>query len=180
MSLGHFPGARNGGYGCDVNWSNMRATTALWRGRRPETVSQYRFWPGGLRSVVAGCVPEITLIEKDVHRANKAHSGFNACEGPHLQGGSIHQSLIKTSEIGVARKSPERRPPRRIEFELGCSLVMLLNLIPGDNIPNCLQIVGPPILVEEIVRVLPDIDPENCLKTITYWVILVRGGNDFE
>ena len=111
MSLGHFPGARNGGYGCDVNWSNMRATTALWRGRRPETVSQYRFWPGGLRSVVAGCVPEITLIEKDVHRANKAHSGFNACEGPHLQGGSIHQSLIKTSEIGVARKSPERRPP---------------------------------------------------------------------
>ena len=97
-----------------------------------------------------------------------------------LQRGSIHQSLIKTSEIGVARKSPERRPPRRIEFELGCSLVMLLNLIPGDNIPNCLQIVGTPILVEEIVRVLPDIDPENCLKTITYWVILVRGGNDFE
>jgi len=54
---------------------------ALWRGRRPETVSQHRFWPAGLRSGVAGCVPEIPLIETDVHRGNKAQSGFNGCEG---------------------------------------------------------------------------------------------------
>ena len=31
--------------------------------------------------VVAGCVPEIPLIETDVHRGNKAQSGFNGCEG---------------------------------------------------------------------------------------------------
>jgi hypothetical protein len=66
------------------------------------------------------------------------------------------------------------------ECELGCSLVMLPNLIPGDNVPNRLEIVRPPILIKEIVRVLPDIDSENWFKTIANWVVLIRGGNDFE
>jgi hypothetical protein len=44
---------------------------------------------------------------------------------------------------------------------------MLPSLIPGDDVPNGLQIVGPAILVKEIVGVLPDIDSENWLKTIT-------------
>ena len=48
----------------------------------PETVSQHRFWPGGLGSVVAGRVREIPLAEKAICRGNKAQGGFNGCEGP--------------------------------------------------------------------------------------------------
>ena len=108
-----------------------------------------------------------------IGRSRKATMAGSALEGC----GPSQPVLLEIGNVSRRRRSGALQ---EIESVSGRSLVMAFGLIPDDNVPNRLQIVGSPILVEQIVRVLPDIDPENWLKTITYRVVLIRGGNNFE
>src|SRR6266478_2344527 len=65
-------------------------------------------------------------------------------------------------------------------MQLDRRLAMFLNLIPLYDVPIRLQIIGPPILVKQIVRVLPYIDTKNRFETITYWIVLIGCGSNFE
>ena len=123
-----------------------------------------------------GSVQELVMEATECHAIGRSRKATMA--GSALEGCGPSQPVLL--EIGNVSRRRRSGVLQEIESVSGRSLVMPFGLIPDDNVPYRLQIVGSPILVEQIVRVLPDIDPENWLKTITYRVVLIRGGNNFE
>src|SRR6185436_1607052 len=56
----------------------------------------------------------------------------------------------------------------------------LVDLRPVDDIPPRVDVVGPAILILEVVRVLPDVDAEDGLLAVHHRVVLVRRALDDE
>src|SRR3954471_24442102 len=58
--------------------------------------------------------------------------------------------------------------------------ITLGDALPIDHVPPSLEVFGPPVLVLEVVSVLPDVDPEQWRVAVHQWRVLVRGGRDRE
>src|SRR5690349_3037781 len=54
------------------------------------------------------------------------------------------------------------------------------DLAPVDDVPDRVEVVGALVLVLEVVRVLPDIDPEQWRLAVGDRVVLVRRADDGE
>ena len=57
---------------------------------------------------------------------------------------------------------------------------MLVDLVPVDHIEEGRDALRPPVLVGQIVGVLPDIDPEDGGLPLTERTFLVRCGHDLQ
>jgi hypothetical protein len=57
---------------------------------------------------------------------------------------------------------------------------MLVDLLQVDNIEKLSDIVRPAVLIEQIVGMLPHIQPENRKFALTARVVLIGGGNDLQ
>ena len=55
-----------------------------------------------------------------------------------------------------------------------------IDLRPVDDVPPGVDVVGPAVLILEVVRVLPHVDPEQRLLAIHQRVVLVRRALDGE
>src|SRR3954447_26355071 len=58
--------------------------------------------------------------------------------------------------------------------------ITLGDALPIDHVPPGLEVIGAPVLVLEVVSVLPDVDPEQGRLAVHQGRILVRGGRDSE
>src|SRR4051794_19426381 len=58
--------------------------------------------------------------------------------------------------------------------------ITLGDALPIDHVPPSLEVFGPPVLVLEVVSVLPDVDPEQWRVAVDQGRVLVRGGRDSE
>src|SRR5438270_13579922 len=58
--------------------------------------------------------------------------------------------------------------------------VVFADRFPIHHIPPGLEVIGAPILVKEIVSVLPNIDTEDRLVAVHQRAVLIRRGNYFE
>src|SRR6266550_962457 len=58
--------------------------------------------------------------------------------------------------------------------------VILPHRVPVHHIPPSLNVVGPAVLVLEIIGVFPNIHAKDWLVAIHERAVLIRGGNDFE
>src|SRR5258705_4929509 len=56
----------------------------------------------------------------------------------------------------------------------------LLDFLPVDDVPPRLDVVGPAVLVFQIVGVLPDVETHDRLLTLHQRIVLVRGARDRE
>ena len=59
-------------------------------------------------------------------------------------------------------------------------LVILRDLVPIHHVPPRLDVIGPAVLVIEIIGVLPDVDAEDRRVAVHQRAVLVRRGNHFE
>ncbi len=57
-------------------------------------------------------------------------------------------------------------------------LIPLVDFVPVRHVPPGLQVLGPPIVVLEIVGVLPHVVAENRVEALADGIVLVGCGND--
>src|SRR5581483_2351616 len=72
------------------------------------------------------------------------------------------------------------------ERESGCAnsgfefLQLFIDLVPVDNVPPGRNVVGAPVLVFQIIRMLPDIEAQNRLLAFHERTVLIWSGDDFK
>src|SRR5258707_6316134 len=63
----------------------------------------------------------------------------------------------------------------------GCTLLeSLIDFVPIHNVPPSRQIIRTPVLIIQIVGVLPDIISHNGMMSIHDGIVLISGGSDFQ
>lgn len=55
-----------------------------------------------------------------------------------------------------------------------------VHLVPVDNIPPIIKIVGSTVLISQIISVFPNIVAEDGIVARTNWIVLIWRGNDLE
>src|SRR5688500_1583535 len=102
----------------------------------------------------------------------------------------------KSSRTATAASTSPVRTPGRCGFgpgatdgapargSVGCSALRGVELrsdgVPVDDVPPRGKVVRTPVLVVEVVRVLPDVDPEDRRLPLHHRGVLVRGRDDRE
>src|SRR5690349_1164479 len=90
----------------------------------------------------------------------------------------------RTAGIGRTAEDAEALCPRPscpscLSYLLALS-ESLVNLRPVDDVPPRVDVVGPAVLILEVVRVFPDVDAEDGLLAVHHRVVLIRRAFDHE
>src|SRR5580704_3501406 len=78
-----------------------------------------------------------------------------------------------------------RNPPLQIAMAWGMDLFLgvsevFFHLRPVDGVPPGLEIIGPPVLIFQVISMFPDVHAEESLAAVDDGIVLVRGGFDDE
>ena len=92
-----------------------------------------------------------------------------------------HIGLSHHTRNHIERSDDVHRSARVGGFRLAASrLEMLVDLVPVNDIEKGSDVLRPPVLVFQVVSVLPDIDPQDRGFSLADRAILVRCGYDFQ
>src|SRR5450759_1952893 len=51
---------------------------------------------------------------------------------------------------------------------------------PIHNVPPCLEVIRPAVLVFQVIRVFPNVDAEDRFVAVHQWTVLIRRGHDLQ
>src|SRR5262245_1388679 len=95
-------------------------------------------------------------------------------------GGIIPDTRRRSSGSGLSyRDSCVHAPPRPSRFPLFLGrLEASVNLTPIHRVPPRIDVIGSPILILQVVGVLPDVEPHDRGQAFHDRVVLIGGGGD--
>src|SRR5689334_9372048 len=67
-----------------------------------------------------------------------------------------------------------------LQFSRFGGFVAFVDLVPVDYIPPCGQVFGTPVVVLQVVSVLPDVVTEHWREALRHWVVLIGRAEDLQ
>src|SRR5215210_1462469 len=99
-----------------------------------------------------------------------------ACGSGVTEAGLPSQEPCQFREHGMSGKPPDRGMRR----STAGALEALLDILPVDRVPPGRQVVGAPVLVLQVVGVLPDVDAQERRRAIHQRAVLIGLADDVE